>query len=110
GAAASTSSPSSSSSGNSGAASVSPKTTATTLPSNVGSKQAGVIRIGLVLPKVQLSSGDATQAAEALRNELGAYLKAQNVEVIPLSARLTSAVSDEARKSECDYVLYSSMT
>jgi hypothetical protein len=69
-----------------------------------------VIRIGLVLPKVRLSSGDATQAAEALRNELAGYLKAPNVEVIPLSAQLTSAVSNEVRKSECDYVLYSSMT
>jgi hypothetical protein len=110
GAAASTSSASSSSSANSGNASVTPKASSTTLSTNVGPKQPGVIRIGLVLPKVQLSSGDATQAAEALRNELAGYLKAPNVEVIPLSAQLTSAVSNEVRKSECDYVLYSSMT
>jgi hypothetical protein len=110
GAAASTSSPSSSSSANSGNASVTPKASSTTLSTNVGPKQPGVIRIGLVLPKVQLSSGDATQAAEALRNELAGHLKAPNVEVVPLSGRLTSAVSDEARQNECDYVLYSSMT
>lgn len=106
----STYSPSSGSNANSGATTVSPKASSTALWSNVGPKQPGVIRIGLVLPKVQLSSGDATQAAEALRNELAGYLKAPNVEVIPLAARLTGAVSNEARQSECDYVLYSSMT
>jgi hypothetical protein len=83
---------------------------ANTMSSNVGPKNPGVVRIGLVLPKVQLNSSDANQAAEALRNELAGYLKAPNVEVIPLSARLTAAVSDEARQTECDYVLYSSMS
>ena len=105
-------SPSTGSSGNSGTSNVSAgsSSTANTMSSNVGPKQPGVVRIGLVLPKVQLNSGDANQAAEALRNELASYLKAPNVEVIPLSARLAAAISDEARRSECDYVLYSSMS
>ena len=109
---ASTYSPTSSSGPNSGTSSASPggSATANTLASKVGPKKPGVVRIGLVLPKVEMNSGDAIQAAEALRNELGSYLKAPNVEVVPLSARLTAAAADEARQSECDYVLHSSMT
>jgi hypothetical protein len=77
--------------------------------SNVGPKQPGVVRIGLVMPKVQLNSGDALQAAEALRNELAGYLKQRGVEVVSLSARDAGGAIEEARKSECDYVLNSSM-
>jgi hypothetical protein len=50
------------------------------------------------------------QAADALRNELASYLKGPAVEVIPLSARLAGVATEEARQSECDYVLYSSMS
>lgn len=106
----STYSPSSSPSSGSSAVSSSSSSAANTASSNVGPKQPGVVRIGLVLPKVQMNSGDSTQAAEALRNELAGYLKAPGVEVIPISARLTAAVSDEARQNQCDYVLYSSMS
>ena len=80
---------------------------ANTSSSNVGPKKPGVIRIGLVLPRVQMNSGDASQAAEALRNNLANHLKGPAVEVISLSSRVTT---DEARQSECDYLLYSSMT
>ena len=84
--------------------------TANTSTNTVGPKKAGVIRIGLVLPKVQMSSGDAAQAAEALRSNLASYLKTSGVEVISLSARLDSAAAEEARQSECDYVLNVSMS
>ncbi len=83
---------------------------ANTSTSTAGPKKAGVIRIGLVLPKVQMSSGDTAQAAEALRSNLASYLKTPGVEVILLSARLASAAADEARQSECDYVLNVSMS
>ena len=73
-------------------------------------KKAGVIRIGLIMPKVQISSGDAAQAAEALRGNFASYLKGPGVEVIPLSARLASPATQEALQSECDYVLYLSMS
>ena len=75
-----------------------------------GPKKAGVIRIGLILPKVQMSSGDAAQAAEALRGNFASYLKGPSVEVIPLSARLASQAMEEARQSDCDFVLYLSMS
>jgi hypothetical protein len=83
---------------------------ANTLSSNVGPKKAGVIRIGLVSPKVQISSGDSVQAAQAVRNELAGYLKGPSVEVILISAGLVAAATEEARQSECDFVLYSSMS
>lgn len=84
--------------------------TANTSTSTAGPKKAGVIRIGLVLPKVQMSSGDAAQAAEALRSNLASYLKTTSIEVVSLSARLASTAVEEARQSECDYVLNVSMS
>lgn len=75
-----------------------------------GPKKAGVIRIGLVMPKVQMSSGDTAQAAEALRGNFASYLKGPSVEVIPLSARLASQATQEALQSECDYVIYLSLS
>lgn len=84
-------------------------------PTNVwattgGPKKAGVVRMGLIMPKVQMSSGEVGQAAEALRGNFATYLKGPNIEVIPLSARLASQATEEARQSECDYVLYLSMS
>ena len=71
-----------------------------------GPKKAGVIRIGLVMPKVQMSSGDTAQAAEALRGNFASYLKGPSVEVIPLSARLASQATQEAlRASVTTYLL-----
>jgi uncharacterized protein YcfJ len=78
--------------------------------SSVGPKKAGVIRIGLVMPRVQLSAGDTAQAAEALRSNLASYLKTPSVEVVSLTARLASGAAEEARQSECDYVLHVSMS
>lgn len=73
-------------------------------------KQAGVIRIGLIMPKVQMSSGDLAQAAEALRGNFASYLKGPGVEVIPLSARLAEPATQEALQGKCDYVLHLSMS
>ena len=73
-------------------------------------KKPGVIRIGLVMPKVQMSAGNAAQTAEAVRNGFAQYLQGPSVEVMPLSAMLASAVIEEARQKQCDYVLYVSMT
>jgi hypothetical protein len=99
------------SSNTSSANSAGSSSSSTTAPTNVaGPKKAGVIRIGLVMPKVQISAGDPSQAAEALRSSFASYLKGPSVEVITLSARLASQAAEEARQSECDYVLYASMS
>jgi hypothetical protein len=73
-------------------------------------KQPGVIRIGLIMPKVAMSSGDAAQAAEALRGNFATYLTGPGVEVIPLSAHVPSLAMQEALQSQCDYVLSLSMS
>jgi hypothetical protein len=73
-------------------------------------KKQGVIRIGLLLPSVQMSSGNPAQAAEAVRNTFASYLTGPTIEVVPLTARLPALAMDEARQSQCDYVLSSSMT
>lgn len=61
------------------------------------------------MPKVQMSSGDSAQVAEALRGNFASYLKGPSVEVVPLSARLPSQATQEASQSECDYVIYLSL-
>jgi hypothetical protein len=73
-------------------------------------KKPGVIRIGLILPTVQMSGGNPAQAAEAVRNTFASYLTGPTIEVVPLSARVASVAMDEARQSQCDYVLSTSMT
>ncbi|HEX6043194.1 MAG TPA: hypothetical protein VFZ22_01795 [Pyrinomonadaceae bacterium] len=73
-------------------------------------KKPGVIRIGLITPKVETSSGDAARTAETLRTSFTGQLNGGNVEVVALSARQLSQALDEARKSQCDYLLTVSAT
>lgn len=84
-------------------------TTATTT-SATAPKRPGVIRIGLLLPTVQMSAGNPAQAAEAVRNTFASSLTGPTIEVVPLTARLPALAIEEARQSQCDYVLSSSMT
>jgi hypothetical protein len=72
-------------------------------------KKPGVIRIGLIMPKVQMASGNAAQAAEAVRNGFANYLNGPGVEAVTLAARLPSLALDEARQASCDYILTVSM-
>jgi hypothetical protein len=66
---------------------------------NSTAKKPGVIRIGLILPTVQ-----GNHSPEALRNRFAGQLNGPNIEVVKLSAR------EEARQSQCDYILSASMT
>ena len=72
-------------------------------------KKPGVIRIGLILPRVQMTAGDAAQAAETLRKSFAGYLNGPTIEVVALSGRLLDQALNEARESQCDYVLTTSM-
>ena len=87
-----------------------PSSTAAGITSSSTPKKAGVIRIGLILPTVQMNAGNAAQAAEALRNTFASLLKSPTIEVVTLSARPPSQAIDEARQSQCDYILTASMT
>lgn len=79
-------------------------TTATTAATP--DKKPGVIRIGLVLPKVQVTAGDVAQSAEAVRNSFASRLNTPGIEVVMLNA----ASASEARQKQCDYMLSVSMT
>jgi len=68
------------------------------------SKKPGVIRIGLILPTVQMYAGNAAQTAETLRNSFMTHLNGPTIEVVALSG------VGEARQRECDYILSASMT
>jgi hypothetical protein len=72
-------------------------------------KQPGVIRIGLVKPKVQVGTEEAPNAADSVRNILAEYLQGPTIEVALLSARLPSQYLIEARQAECDYILASTL-
>jgi hypothetical protein len=73
-------------------------------------KKQGVVRICQMMPKAQVTTGSAAQAAEAVRNAFASYLMGPRLEIASLNARLPSQAMEEARQSECDYVLYASMT
>lgn len=77
------------------------------IPTTVGAKKEGVIRIGLAAIKTG-SIGEGLNAAElagAVQNTLGEYLKGTNIELVQLEAKLPAAIESEARQKECDYVL-----
>lgn len=73
-------------------------------------KKPGVIRIGLILPSVQMSAGNAAEAAEALRSSFAGRLNGPGIEVVTLAARLPAQAMEEARQGQCDYMLSASMT
>ncbi len=78
----------------------------------IGAKQPGVVRIGLANIKVGAVGDGITSAdlAAAVQNTLGEYLKGTKIELVPLSAKLSSAIEDEAKQKECDYVLYANVS
>ena len=94
---------------NNAAASSTSANTTTNVTNSSTPKQPGVIRIGLIAPRVQLTSGDVAHATESLRNSFANYLKGPTIEVVTLSARVPAQALDEARQSQCDYVLSVSM-
>ena len=73
-------------------------------------KKEGAVRIGIVTPKAQMTSGNSAQAAEAVRNTLASFLNGPSIEVVSLTARLPSQALEEARLGQCDYVLFASLT
>jgi hypothetical protein len=75
-------------------------------------KKEGVVRIGLAGVKTG-AVGEGVNAAElagAIQNSLAQYMKGTKVEIVPLEARLESAVAAEAKEKECDYVLYATVS
>ncbi len=72
-----------------------------------GAKKEGTIRIGLAGVKTgAVGEGiNAQDLAGAVQNTLGEYLKGSKVELVPLDAKLASALDGEAKEKDCDFVL-----
>jgi hypothetical protein len=82
------------------------------VPTTVGAKKEGVIRIGLVKVKAE-KVGDGINAQElsaAIQNSLVEYLKGTNIEIVRIEALLPSAIDAEAKEKECDYVVYANVS
>ncbi len=78
--------------------------------SNTTAKKPGTIRIGLITPKVEVSSGDPARTTETLRSSFVGQLNGANVEVVALSSPQLSQALEEARRLQCDYLLSASVT
>lgn len=77
-----------------------------------GEKKPGTVRIGLANVKTGSLGKEmpAAELAEVVRNTLIAYLKMPNVEVVPLEARLQTAIDAEAKEKDCDMVIYATVS
>src|SRR5215213_3766403 len=75
-------------------------------------KKEGMVRIGLANVKTG-AVGEGINAAElaaAIQNTLVQYLKGTKIEIVPIEAKLQSAIEAEAKEKECDYVLYATVS
>jgi hypothetical protein len=73
-------------------------------------KPPGVVRVGVVMPKVQGSAGNAAQVADTARNLLADNLNGPTLEVLLLNSRSSAQSLQEARLGDCDYVVFSILT
>jgi hypothetical protein len=75
-------------------------------------KKPGVVRIGMTNVKTgAVGEGMSAQdLAAAIKNSLTEYLKTPKVELVQLDAKLPSAIADEARGKQCDYVIYANVS
>jgi hypothetical protein len=71
---------------------------------------ADAVRVCLAFPTVEFAVGDASQAAEAVRTTLAAYLEGPSIEPVPLTSRVAAQAMQEAQQSDCGYVLHTSVT
>ena len=82
------------------------------LTSTANVKKEGVIRLGLAAVKTG-SVGDGLNARDlalAVQNSLTEYLKSPKLEVVPIEARLASAIEAEAQQKQCDFVIYANVS
>lgn len=71
-----------------------------------GDPGSKVIRVGVVMPKVDIKAAEGEVApGEALRATYAALLNSEVIELIALDSKLASLALTEAAKHECDYIL-----
>jgi hypothetical protein len=75
-------------------------------------KKEGTVRIGLAGVKTgAVGEGiNAAELANAIQNTLVQYLKGTKIEIVPLEAKLQSAIDAEAKEKACDFVLYATIS
>lgn len=93
-----------------GSLSATPKSSSTNR-TNDPPKGEGVIRIGIVTPRVNSAGGGLSGNSEAssLRATFSSFLAGSNIETIDLKARLDGLALTEAQRRQCDFVLYSTL-
>jgi hypothetical protein len=76
-----------------------------------GPKRAGVVRVGVAVTKA-VAAGNVTAEAlsQALREGFAGRLAGPNVEVTALTSEFPQQIEEEARRKECDFVLYTAAT
>ncbi len=78
----------------------------------IGAKKEGIIRLGLADVKTSaVGEGmNSNELASAIRNTLGEYLKGTRVEIVALEAKLPSAIVEEAKTKECDFLVFTNVS
>lgn len=78
------------------------------IPTEVGAKKEGVIRVGLANVKVNsVAEGmNAEALGQVIQNTFGEYVKTPQIELVQLEAELPTAIDAEAKQKECDYVVF----
>ena len=65
-----------------------------------------VIRIGVLMPEVQLTDAKGElEPGEALRSTYAALMNSEKIELVKLDSKLSALAISEAKKLECDYIL-----
>lgn len=72
---------------------------------------AQTVRIGVPLPKGQFSEGvDGAMMSVGVRDLVSQYLQGSNIELVPLEAKLASALTEEAKEKGCNFILNIAVT
>ena len=79
---------------------------ASAVPTDLGPKRPGVVRVGIVMPRAQMLEGvPSLDAAEAVRQGLAGLIKGPTVEVVAILALPGAPALQEAQQKSCDFVL-----
>ena len=78
----------------------------------IDDEKENVVRIGLAGVKTgAVGEGiNAVELAGAIQNTLVQYLKGTKIEIVPIEAKLASAIDAEAKEKACDFILYATVS
>lgn len=81
-----------------------------TQTSSVEPKKEGVVRIGLIKPRVQLGQNSEQDIGESIRQLFVNYLNGAAIETVLIESKTPAQIGVEARQKECNFVLFSSVS